>query len=363
MSLLPTIEKLQDIVGQPQAISQIREYLAQFARLPLQPRFPLAILHGKAGIGKTSSVYAAALEYGYDIHGINASDARSYDHITKVLHHSAFGNSLLGKPKLILLDEIDGAFSTERNSIKAVLDFLARFPTLLARSPIIGTCNIPSAQELKRLKDSKEVQWIGFRHLFPSDMRKLLNNVSIQRRLGAIPHWQRDKLVQDAGGDVRQLANLLYLQRLRRGTGTKKDVGSSPFDVARIMLSPQPSPEDMDMGNHFVAAIIANNIPDMLPFENKNNAQQLGSLVEYTVMANTLSEMDIFMKDYQLPNKIAAQLLDRCCITLLPSLCRRTNGKMLNGPSPSMVGKIPTPYSSLALDMLLLPTPHDDNKQ
>ena len=355
-TLLPKVHLLKDIIGQSQAIEKLRSYMTQFKHLPAhQPKYPLAIFHGRPGVGKTATAYAVAREYGYDVHEVNASDTRSYQDITKVLHKSGFGASLSGRPKMILLDELDGAYDQESNSIKAIIDFLERFPVLETRSPIICTCNIASAPVLKKLKILNVAQWICFPKLYASNMKLVLKNITTQYGISTLPQYKQEVLIRDADGDVRQLAALLYMQRLRLSSSSSlssKDVGSSPFDVAKLVMSTVSTPEHLDIGTCYIAAIIESNIPYW--FRDTDCA----SMTARADFADYMSYFDIFTHQWDEDFKdIGAELMDGSCKQLfhLGVVRPPPRSEMLKEASVAFTALSKNPLRSFEMDLKLFP--------
>src|SRR5690606_21454598 len=80
------------------------------------------LLYGKPGTGKTSSVYALAADFSWEVIELNASDQRTRDIIKKVAGAGSVSGSLIGASrKLILLDEADNLHGTaDRGGARAI---------------------------------------------------------------------------------------------------------------------------------------------------------------------------------------------------------------------------------------------------
>lgn len=62
---------------------------------------------------------------GYDVIELNASDDRSGKALIEKIEAMGKNNSLhIGKPTLIIIDEVDGALEQDGNGIKEVLNFI-----------------------------------------------------------------------------------------------------------------------------------------------------------------------------------------------------------------------------------------------
>ncbi len=66
-------QRLQDIIGNGQAIRQIAEWGGQTWHTGARP----LILYGKPGIGKTTAAHAFARDMHWDVIELNASDQRT----------------------------------------------------------------------------------------------------------------------------------------------------------------------------------------------------------------------------------------------------------------------------------------------
>jgi len=221
---------IRSIVGQQEGIAKFTTFMKQFSDGDEIPKWPIAMIHGKCGIGKTSSCYAMCKDYGFTVVEVNASDVRSYAEITDFLVKTGFGSTFSGKTAL-LFDEIDGAFHSERNSIKAIVDFQIRYKAVRNRAPILCTCNDASDSVLASLDPF--IWKITFHKLFTSDMALLAKKLAKRK----VPTLTLEKFVEQADGDVRQLELFIsmYLMDSNDNMCTK-DPTDNIFDTCKCML-------------------------------------------------------------------------------------------------------------------------------
>src|SRR3989344_5086330 len=97
-----------DIKGQEVAIQDLKHFIQTF------PKGKKAILlHGPAGIGKTSLAHVSKKELDLEIYELNASDFRSKEELQNKLKPATEQKSLFKKSKIILVDEVDGLSATK----------------------------------------------------------------------------------------------------------------------------------------------------------------------------------------------------------------------------------------------------------
>lgn len=138
---LPLTEKyrphtLAEVVGQGEAIRQIKEWAEQWPK-----RGRALLLHGPPGCGKTSAALALAREMGWELVEMNASDARTQDKVESVALAAAKQQTLFGGRKLILMDEADALHGNYDRGGYAALGRLVRE----TGQPVLLTANDASA--------------------------------------------------------------------------------------------------------------------------------------------------------------------------------------------------------------------------
>ncbi len=75
-------KSLADVVGNPTATGQLKLWAQQW--LDGTPEQKAVLLHGPAGVGKTSTAYALAIDMGWEAIELNASDQRTADVIERI---------------------------------------------------------------------------------------------------------------------------------------------------------------------------------------------------------------------------------------------------------------------------------------
>ncbi len=137
---------LDDIAGNYNAVEKLKKWGRQWANG--NPLAKAIILSGMAGIGKTSSAYALANDFGWQVVELNASDTRSGDVIRRVAlagavnetftGHGEYSFSSSGGRKLIVIDEADNLYegNADRGGKRAIIETVKQ-----TRQPIVLIVN------------------------------------------------------------------------------------------------------------------------------------------------------------------------------------------------------------------------------
>jgi replication factor C large subunit len=187
--------QLSEIVGQPKAL---KELLAWFNTWPDQKK--VAILYGRAGVGKTSAVHALASEFEADLVELNASDQRNKDIILRKVGLAATSTTLSSNGKrIILLDEADNVYGREdKGGYQAISKIIS-----VTINPIILIAN-----EYWEIPDSirRKAKMIEFRTLLPASIAKALRRIVREEHLDVSPEMIQT-ISKNAHGDLRAAIN------------------------------------------------------------------------------------------------------------------------------------------------------------
>jgi len=237
---------LNEIKGNQKAIKDLKRW-ANSWKNGRPKRQPACILAGDAGTGKTSAAIALANDMGWAIIELNASDARNYENInrivTKGVTHETFSDTGefrradSGGRKLVILDEADNLYErrggrkkmgsgassdmSDRGGKKAIIEAISK-----ARQPIILIVNDAYALTKGRGASIKRnAKMIRFDPVEKDSIKDALKKIAMKENL--IVDAKVIKILADkAGGDLRSAIN--DLQTLSVG---KKKIGLKDMDV------------------------------------------------------------------------------------------------------------------------------------
>ncbi len=132
------------VFGQQKAVGILKNYILNYK----SQKKRAILLHGPIGNGKTSSVYALAQEFGYDVLEINSSDLRNKDNMSSFLSSVLGQQSLFFRPKIVLIDEIDNISGVkDRGAVPALVKAIQK-----STFPVVLTANEIEDSKLKPLK-------------------------------------------------------------------------------------------------------------------------------------------------------------------------------------------------------------------
>ncbi len=224
---LPWTEKhrptsLDDIVGNDDIIKGLKTWVKSWSAGT--PRKRAVLLVGPPGTGKTASVGALARDMDAELVEFNASDKRNKAHIEVQVWRSATQQTLDGRIRIILLDEVDGLSGTsDRGGVSAILKILTK-----SVHPIIMTANDPDSPRLKDL--FKHCQTFSFRRISDVEVISLLRQI-VKSNDSVISDDLLEEIVTRANGDLR--AAISDLESLVGSNITLEEAGFGIRDISR----------------------------------------------------------------------------------------------------------------------------------
>ena len=203
---------LREVIGNKAAKETLLKWAKEWQEG--EPSKKAAILYGKPGIGKTTSAYALANDFGWEVIELNASDERNREIIRKIALTGAihevlsidgkYVTSKEGARKLIILDEADNLYEKQGDfgGKRAIIETIK-----VTKQPIILIANDyynlikGSGAELRQLCLSIEFKKVSSREI-AALLKKICQKEGIVADIEVI-----DEIAKRCNGDVRSAIN------------------------------------------------------------------------------------------------------------------------------------------------------------
>lgn len=184
----------RDIVGQEECVRQVGAWLGAW-----KPGAKALFLYGPSGTGKTSLVEAIAAEKKLELIELNASDYRTAEQIEGVIGQASKQQSLFGRGKLMLIDEVDGITGDDRGAVASITKIIkeSRFPVILTANDAwdIRLRNLHAVAELVKFK---KVAW--------NSISKRLGEIALNEKIKIAPEILKEISIKSSG-DMRSAMN------------------------------------------------------------------------------------------------------------------------------------------------------------
>src|SRR3989440_6161691 len=199
-------ETLDEIVGNPTAVAELRKWAAAWDKG--RPDKRAVILQGDPGIGKTSAALTLANEMGWSAIEMNASESRNAEAIRKIATRGAvlqtftetgeFVRAKEGGRKLIILDEADNVFGREdKGGIGAIVEMIQE-----TRQPVVLIANDYYALTRRSSSLKRLCKTIKFQGVHEDAMKNILRTIASKEGVD-VADDVLEVIVERAGGDLR----------------------------------------------------------------------------------------------------------------------------------------------------------------
>ena len=181
-----------------------------------RPEKKIMLIGGPPGLGKTSIAHVVAKHCGYDVIEVNASDERTLAQLEHKIISSITSKTMFGKPKLVILDEIDGV-AGQSGLIDFIVslsnDVLKKNPKFKLMRPIICICNDVYSKSLKKLRLAAELILFQKDGTVSNSMEKKLKMICKLENFD-ISMEQISKVCESSDNDLRSSINTLQFLSL-----------------------------------------------------------------------------------------------------------------------------------------------------
>ncbi|HYD03281.1 MAG TPA: replication factor C large subunit [Alphaproteobacteria bacterium] len=161
-------KKISEIIGQSKALDEVKQKISEYSSKKVKKAL---LLYGPSGTGKTATIHALAEELDLELIEVNASDTRNSAGLEEKIFPAIKQQSLFGRSKIILIDEIDGISGTsDRGGVSTLVKLIEQSPF-----PIILTANDPFEQKFSDLRKSSVL--IEFKAISTLEQASLLKKV------------------------------------------------------------------------------------------------------------------------------------------------------------------------------------------
>lgn len=185
-------KKSFEVQGQNKAVEEVKTFIQNYK----DQKKKALLIYGPTGCGKTSSVHAIANELDLELIEINASDTRNTNSVEKTIGNASKQMSLFMKPKVILIDEIDGVAGREdRGGLSSMIKIIKQ-----SSFPIILTANNPFDSKFSSLR--KECETVEFKRLAYTSVCSYLKKICEKEGIDADTDDLKS-LSRRLGGDLR----------------------------------------------------------------------------------------------------------------------------------------------------------------
>ncbi|MEM3555645.1 MAG: replication factor C large subunit [Candidatus Micrarchaeia archaeon] len=220
---------LEQFAGNSEIVEEVKKWAFDWER---GRKGKAILLHGPAGVGKSTLAYVLASSMGWPVVEMNASDLRDEESVRRVIGEASASSNLFGGKKLILIDEVDGLQKADRGGSKVILEIVRG-----AEQPVMLTANDiwkPSLATLRSACTNLAMRRVNSRTI-ASLLKKIAEKEGVKISEEIIA-----KIASNSSGDLRSAIN--DLQAIGEGgVGSPDVIGERDrekgmFDLVRAVL-------------------------------------------------------------------------------------------------------------------------------
>ena len=218
-------KSLTQIIGNTEETKKIITWALDWQRGKKEK--PL-LISGPSGTGKTTIAHALAVQFDWEILEVNASDMRNKENTKKTTGLASENMTLFGKPRLILIDDVDKMSSTkDRGGVSTIASFIKT-----TKHPIILTADDMWDKKLSSLRSL--CKKIKLKKINTSSLKRFLKYVVEQEGMD-INEEKIDEIASLSSGDVRAALNDLQAKNIRASRDRQVNI----FDALKIIFKTQ----------------------------------------------------------------------------------------------------------------------------
>ncbi|MGC9310242.1 MAG: replication factor C large subunit [Candidatus Aenigmatarchaeota archaeon] len=215
----------QDLSGSLGNSKAIQDVMANLGKKPI-------LLHGGPGVGKTLLSHLTAKKLDYEIFEVNASDHRNKESMES-LAQIAKQQSVFGKKRLLLIDEVDGLSRADAGGSSELLKILKDNPC-----PIILTANNAYDNKLQTIRTYTLI--VPFTKVNYLSIAKRMREICSKEGLECDDATLK-AIAQRANGSVRSaildLESLIVEGRLLEAKYlSERDIEDNIFNIIKVIL-------------------------------------------------------------------------------------------------------------------------------
>jgi replication factor C subunit 1 len=242
-------QSVHDIIGHGDVVRSLQSWLLKWQASP-PPEERGVLLSGPPGIGKTTLAHLVSRAAGYDVVEFNASDCRSATKI-KELFENAAHSGVVGRRRVIVMDEVDGMSSGDRGGV-GELTALIRVSSF----PIVCIANDRSTPKMKPIVNAcLDLKWA---RPTKTVIAKVIYERIVKPRRLTLGQDDLERMCEGGGNDIRQIVNTLQFgaaaaSGVGAGAAGGKDaiLRMDPFSATGLLFKTPPD-ADLDTRMNYV---------------------------------------------------------------------------------------------------------------